>query len=50
MIEDIEIRDLGAHCWETGIDPWSELIASKLTTKEFEIVITQYRACWYREQ
>ena len=50
MTEDIKIQDLGAWCWENAIDPWSELIKNKLTTQEFNIVINQYRACWYREQ
>ena len=50
MIENIKIQDLGAWCWENSIDPWSELIQSKLTTQEFNIVVNQYRACWYREQ
>ena len=50
MTEDIKIQDLGAWCWENAIDPWSELIQNKLTTQEINIVINQYRACWYREQ
>jgi|8_EtaG_2_1085327.scaffolds.fasta_scaffold354019_2 hypothetical protein len=50
MTENIKIQDLGAWCWENAIDPWSELIQGKLTTQEFNIVINQYRACWYREQ